>query len=225
MDDSGEISLSSFVKYLREAKGWSQSELARKLLCAPSYVCQIEGQPERASGIPFLPSEDWCRKLSAAWATSPEEEIAVRQRLLLARSREIVPLEVRGYMSDRHLSSMPDAFLSRLRTDVEPLSTEELARVEEGCRLSGWIAIVLRGQGYLTPLEVAVLANALGQSKDEYLVAAEYMSDGMKMLLKEYDGGVNFLEVVAGLTPETRRELERIREKWAGSGMKKPAGS
>jgi len=219
--DSEDVNLSNLVRQLRETKGWTQTQMAAQLVCAPSHIWAIEHRKPRRRNGGWVPSEEFLRKLCAVCAESPEAEVELLRRLLLARSREIVPMEVRCYLSDEVLLAMPDAFLSRLRVDMGKLSAEDVTRVDQACRLSGRLLLVLRGLGRLTPFEVALLAKELGQSVDQYLFAAGYMSEGMKMLVKEYEGCVNLLEVVAGLSPATRRELESFREKVVGLGQGK----
>lgn len=220
MDGFANVSLSKLVRDLRVAKGWTSTQMAGAVGCAQSHIWNIENNELRGSRG-SMPSEDLLRRISQACAASPDDEVKLRQRLLLARAREIVPTEIREYLSEEVMSPMPSAFLSRLRTDVATLSVEELGQVQERCRLHGRVSLVLNGLGRLSSLEVALLAKELGQSVDQYLYAAEYMSDGMKLLLQDYEGCISLLEVVAGFTEESRRELERFRDKVVGLGQGK----
>jgi transcriptional regulator with XRE-family HTH domain len=220
VDGFEEVGLSKLVRQLREAQGWTPTQMAIHVGCAQSHIWQIENEKSRGPRG-WVPSEEFLRKLSVVCTTSPEGEVLLRQRLLLLRAREVVPVEVRGYLSSSVLLPMPEVFLIRLQKDLGRGAAAVVARVDGSCRLEGRLRFVLQGFGQLTAFEVVLVANAVKQSVDQYLLAAGYLSDGMKMLLQEYEGCVNLLEVVAGISPTTRRELEDFRTRMVTMGQKK----
>lgn len=220
MDGLEVVGLSKLVRQLREARGWTPTQMAVHVGCAQSHIWQIENEKSRHPGG-WVPSEEFLRKVSKACSSTPDEEALLRQRLLLLRAREVVPVEVRGYLSSRVQVPMPEAFLARLKKDLGRGRTASVARVDRVCQLEGRLRFVLQGFGQLSAFEVALVAKALKQSVDQYMLLAGYVSDGMRMLLQEYEGCVNLLEVVAGVSPTTRRELEGFHTRMVTMGQKK----
>lgn len=206
--------LADLVRYLRERDELTPTQLAARLGCAQSHVWGIEHRVRAdKQRNKWVPSEAHLRKMAEVCARSEEEKAELIRRLLLARAREVMGEEIRGYFSDSVLLGMPQVFLDRLQADLALRTPEELAHIESACGLTGRITLVLRRLGHVSPFEVAQLAAALGQSVDQYLLLADYMTDSLKQLLTDYPGCVSLLEFLGQLSPATRRELEAFRSK------------
>ena len=105
------------VKQARERAHLTHRQLAARLGCAHSHIIQIErevalsrsgtgdggkrGKTEKG----LLPSAELIRKIAEVCARNKEEEQVLVQRLLLARSREVVPIEIRPFVSEQVLLS------------------------------------------------------------------------------------------------------------------------
>ena len=123
-------SIHLLVKQARERAHLTHRQLAGRLGCAHSHIIQIEreGVPPRSGtgdggkrgkiekGL--LPSAELIRKIAEVCACNKEEEQVLVQRLLLARSREVVPLEIRPFVSEQVLLPMSERFRTRVLADV-----------------------------------------------------------------------------------------------------------
>ena len=215
------VGLSQLVRQVRMAKGWSTTQLGVRMGYAQPHISQIENERSRHPGG-WIPSEAFLRKFSEVCTSSVEEEALLRQRLLVLRAREVVPVEVRGYLSSSVQESMPAPFLTRVQRDVGRARAATMKRVDRVCGLEGRLGFVLQGFGHLTPLEVGLVAHALTQPADQYLLLAGYVSDGMRALLEDDAGCATVLDVIAGVSPTTRREFEDFHSRTIAKAQKKP---
>lgn len=221
MKRSGTIGLSHVIRQLRVEKGWSTTELGHRMGYAQPHISQIENERSRHPGG-WIPSEAFLRKLSEVCTSSIAEEALLRQRLLLLRAREVVPKEVRGYLSSSVQDPMPAVFMTRVQKDLGRARASAIKRVDRVCGLEGRFRFVLQGLGQLTALEVGLVAQALAQPIDQYLLLAGYVSDGMRVLLQDDVGCVSLLDVIAGVSPTTRREFEEFHSKTINKSKKNP---
>lgn len=218
--------LPSLIRSLRVGAGLSQKDLALKVGCSPSMIWLIEGgkkvegpgvEDSPKDKVP-LPSPDMLRRIARACA--PSEESVCCLRLMLARAREVVPAEVRPFLSDHILTPMPHTFLVRLQRDLSKLDTQARKYVEGQLGIGSRLETVLMGIGQLSREEVIKLAAALKEPVDEYLMTAGFLSDGVRLVVDDFPECVAMLDVVGQLKPESRAEIQRFQSALDGLATK-----
>lgn len=153
------------------------------------------------------------RRLAVVVSANEEERLVILQQLLLARIRALAPEEVSGYLTDRMLSPMPEAFCTRLRESLIRISPGVLSKIEETVGIPGRLQLVARGFGRVTPEEVRLLAEVFKWPVETVLAEAEYFPDRMKHLMASLGGPVRLLEIVGELSASAQDELFRFVQK------------
>jgi len=209
------------VKQTRERAHLTHRQLAGRLGCAHSHLIQIEREVLRSgtgdggkhskAKKGLLPSAELIRRIAQVCARNKEEEQVLVQRLLLARSREVVPLEIRPFVSEQVLLPMGERFRTRVLADVAASGRGSLHDVGVRLGVGERLGLVLSGVGRLSALEVAELARQLDQSVEEYLLMADYVSERAGRLFAQYPGCISLLEMLVQLKPETKQEIEQFR--------------
>ena len=208
--------LADLVKFLRLGQGWSSAELARRWGCSRSFVSLVENANGRSPGE-SVPSEVMLRRLAALVCPDEQERAVVLQLLLIGRMRALAPEEVAGYVTDRLLDPMPEAFCARLKRALVAIAPRTLETMEDKLGLPGRLQLVARGFGRLTPEEVRLLAESFKWPVDEVLAEAEYFPDRTKQLIASLGGAVRFLDIVNDLSASAQNELFRFMHKKARS--------
>lgn len=211
------------VKQARERAHLTHRQLAARLGCAHSHIIQIErevassrsGTGERGkrgkTEKGLMPSAELIRKIAEVCARNKEEEQVLVQRLLLARSREVVPIEIRPFVSEQVLLPMSERFRTRVLADVAASGRGSLQEIGVRLGVGERLELVVSGVGRLSTLEVAELASQLGQSVEEYLLMGDYVSERAGRLFAQYPGCISLLEMLVQLKPETKQEIEQFR--------------
>lgn len=221
MKRSETIGLSQVIRQLRVEKGWSTSQLGLLIGYSQPHISQIENERSRHPGG-WIPSQELLQKLSVVCTSSAAEQALLLHRLMLLLAREMVPEAARGYLSSSVHDPMPEVFVKRMQNDLGRPRASAIKRVDRVCGLEGRFQFVLQGLGQLTAVEVGLVAQALAQPIDQYLLLAGYVSDGMRVLLQDDAGCVNLLDVIAGVSPTTRREFEAFHSSTVNKPKKNP---
>jgi len=188
------------IREKRESLGITQKELSERIGCSSAYISHIE-QPY--SKKQKLPADNLLRKIAKALTTSKSERQRFEILLLVERAKMIVAPEVAKMLEKQvdidQLSSMPDEFIKRLKVDIENNKTDLNS-------LSGQVGIkkellkdILEGKGELKQNDVIVLAKALNQNIEEYLLLAGIIPKNVKDLLT-HKGLLNLLLSIADLS-------------------------
>jgi transcriptional regulator with XRE-family HTH domain len=183
------------MKHLREKAGLRKKDFADKLGVTPAYVSKLERPFKK--GDP-LPSEEVVRKVAEIVGNNEREKREILINIYLERIKLTVPDEVSDYINDLlttkklgvlySVDSMPEKFRSRLKKDIKEL-WGNAAKESEFYKRTGLnreiINNAIEGKHLLSKRQVAMLALALRQPLEEYLLLADYVPDVVADVIDE----------------------------------------
>lgn len=171
------------LRQIRTRKGIKKRELARKAGITEMYMYVIES-PDRNQ----LPSDSIIRRIAHALADNEAEEVQILKQLLTAKALSKIPEEARDSIEKEKIErtipseSMPIEFVEKLKKDLENKNLDEISK-KSGINKE-IIDSILQYKRTIPRKDVIALAMALNQSVYDYLLAASYIPDNVKNLLK-----------------------------------------
>lgn len=171
------------LKEIRLKKGIKARELAKKAGVTDVYIYAIENPNDMR-----LPSDNMIRRIAHALAENEVEEAQISKQLLSAKALSKIAEEARDSIEKEKIEkiilteSMPIEFVEKLKKDLENKNLDEISQ-NSGVSKEV-INNILQYKGIIPRKDVIALATALNQSVYEYLLAANYIPDNIKNLLK-----------------------------------------
>jgi len=172
------MALHEYLAKYRKKLGLSKTEMARKLHVTYAYYIRLE-QPFHIGRA--LPSVELLKKIARLVAQNDKElEKKVFKELLQARYIQRYPKEIQLELKElpamEFTNSMPQAFIERLKEDIEYPSGLTRAAYKSGIP-EEILKAVIEGKYVLNRDSVVVLARMLNQSVEEYLALAQYVPE------------------------------------------------
>lgn len=193
------------LKEIRLKKGIKARELAKKAGVTDVYIYAIENPNDMR-----LPSDNMIRRIAHALAENEVEEAQISKQLLSAKALSKIAEEARDSIEKEKIEkiilteSMPIEFVEKLKKDLENKNLDEISK-NSGINKE-IINNILQYRGIISRKDVVALAMALNQSVYDYLLAANYIPDNVKNLLK-YDKISSLLRSLEDLSSEDINSL------------------
>ncbi|MEM4134552.1 MAG: helix-turn-helix transcriptional regulator [Candidatus Micrarchaeia archaeon] len=193
------------LKEIRLKKGIKARELAKKAGVTDVYIYAIENPNDMR-----LPSDNMIRRIAHALAENEVEEAQISKQLLSAKALSKIAEEARNSIEKEKIEkiipteSMPIEFVEKLKKDLENKNIDEISQ-NSGINKE-IINNILQYRGIISRKDVVALAMALNQSVYDYLLAANYVPDNVKNLLK-YDKISSLLRSLEDLSSEDINSL------------------
>lgn len=167
---------SRLFKSRRISAGLTQKEVSKKLRCSIMTVSTAE----RPYGITKqLPSEEYIKKFVHYFGTSESDQIELERNLMIERALiylpPIVAEQFRESLTNRRTvnrGAMPLPFRKLLATDWRKCSNPKKQDHQ-------YIEAVIDGERLISRDDVIALAKCLHGDTDKYLLASQYLTDGM----------------------------------------------
>ena len=199
------MNLFDIIRNLVKENNLTLLEFGKKLDISYAYAAQlVKG---KTGDKDIVPSEEILIKIAKMFSKSEEERIRLQKTLLLERMKLIASPEVKDFFEDKgrvtsFLSGegMPKAFIDRLKKDLEKQSQKKSVTMESllkkiydatGITQEEMNAVVEKGYT-INRTQVILLARALGQPAEDYLILAEYMPEHIKKIIQSNKQNVLF---------------------------------
>ncbi|RMH30866.1 MAG: XRE family transcriptional regulator [Nitrospirae bacterium] len=206
------------LRRLRESRGWSRKELARRAGITETFLYLCERPKEY-----FVPSIGTIRKLISAFARDKEERRRLEWDLFFKRECLMAPIEIRdqllaskgeaGSVNLISVGQMPYPFLSRLKQDLEKVSLKKRRKIADEIGLLGEksdedpFRLVLDGKVMLGRDQVARLGRCLKQDPNEYQRLADQIPEAWKKYLEPGRMGVDVFDKIMRTLPPTEQQM------------------
>jgi transcriptional regulator with XRE-family HTH domain len=184
------MQLWDIIRFLRAETGLTLMRFGDMIGCSWNQAARIErpySETRCSASIPLL------KRIAEAMTNNERDREELYDLLRLKLSRMILdrmdpesrPLPLPDTLYSERLcqgaGGMPDAFLARFKKDLE----KEGAAAIDGVLPPEVVTQILEGNYLLSRGKVKEVAAALGQPPEEYLRAADYITDMLKRLLNE----------------------------------------
>ena len=199
------MNLFDIIKNLVKENNLTLLEFGKKLDISYAYAAQlVKG---KTGDKDIVPSEKILIKIAKLFAKSEEERVKLQKTLLLERMKLIASPEVKDFFEDKSRvtsflsgKGMPEAFINRLKKDLEKQSQRKSVTMESlfkkiydatGITQEEMNAVFEKGYT-INRTQVILLARALGQPAEDYLILAEYMPEHIKKIIQSNKQNVLF---------------------------------
>jgi len=199
------MNLFDIIRNLVKENNLTLQEFGEKLNV--SYVYATKLVKGKVGDRDVIPSEEILARIAKMFSKSEEERVRLQKTLLLERMKLIAPPEVKGFFEDKgrvtsFLSGegMPEAFINRLKKDLEKQSQKKsvtmeslLKKIYDATGITQEEMNAVFEKGYtINRTQVILLARALGQPAEDYLILAEYMPEHIKKIIQSNKQNVLF---------------------------------
>jgi len=176
------------IKEIRLKAGQTQKEFADAIGYTPEHISNIERAPQITRRIA---TEKMIKRIAELYTKTEEERISLERRLLLERAQATVSPGVAMHflMDEKKLASyqsedgMPLVFIERLKKDLGIIGNKDAFYKSLQVVSKETIDESLKGMRLLPRKAVVKLAQALGQSIEEYLILADYVPKEFRSLI------------------------------------------
>ncbi len=199
------MNLFDIIRDLVKENNLTLLEFGKKLDISYAYAAQLVKGKTGEKDI--IPSEEILIKIAKTFSKSEEERVRLQKALLLERMKLVASPEVKGFFEDKgRVSSflsgegMPEAFINRLKKDLEKQSQKKsvtmeslLKKIYDATGITQEEMNAIFEKGYIiSRTQVILLARALGQPAEDYLILAEYMPEHIKKIVQSNKQNVLF---------------------------------
>ncbi len=227
------MNLFDIIRNLVKENNLTLLEFGKKLDISYAYAAQlVKG---RTGDKDIVPSEEILIKIAKMFSKSEEERVRLQKTLLLERMKLIASPEMKDFFEDKgritsFLSGkgMPEAFINRLEKDLKKQNQKKSVTMESLLKkIYDAIGItqeemnaVLKKEYIISRTQVILLAKALKQPAEDYLILADYMPEHIKKIIHSNKQNVLFRSFEQ-LTPEEIEQLLDVMQKMVDLYIKK----
>jgi len=199
------MALHEYLMKYRKQLGFSKTEMARKLNVTYPYYLRLE-QPFYVGRA--LPSVELLKKIAKLVSQNDKElEKKIFKELIQARYIQTYPKELQPELKElsalEFTNSMPQAFIKRLKEDMEYPAGLTKTAYKSGIP-EEILQAVIDGKYVLNRDSVVALAKRLNQPVEEYLALAQYVPAKIDVTDKKL---VAFFRLVEKLSDDTLQKL------------------